>query len=103
MNRIVIRAILEQAGVTPVVVNDGKEAAEAWRTGTWDLILMDVQMPIMDGITATRLIRHDEVERIGTPTPILALTPNVMTHQRDAYREAGMNGRRQDPSTQPSF
>ncbi len=92
VNRIVIQAILEQAGVTPVMVNDGEKAVEAWRTGTWDLILMDVQMPIMDGITATRLIRHEEVERIGTPTPILALTANVMTHQRDAYREAGMDG-----------
>jgi signal transduction histidine kinase/CheY-like chemotaxis protein/HAMP domain-containing protein/CHASE3 domain sensor protein len=92
VNRIVIQAILEQAGVTPVVVNDGREAVEAWRTGTWDLILMDVQMPVMDGITATRLIRHEEAGRIGPPTPILALTANVMTHQLDAYREAGMDG-----------
>lgn len=92
VNRIVVQAILEQAGVTPVVVNDGKEAVEAWRTGLWDLILMDVQMPVMDGITATRLIREEEVGRNGPPTPILALTANVMTHQKDAYREAGMDG-----------
>lgn len=92
VNRIVIQAILEQAGVTPVVVNDGREAVEAWRTGTWDLILMDVQMPVMDGITATRLIRQEEDGRSGAPTPILALTANVMTHQQDAYREAGMDG-----------
>ncbi|MDO9246801.1 MAG: ATP-binding protein [Phenylobacterium sp.] len=92
VNRIVIQAILEQAGVTPVVVTDGQEAVEAWRTGTWDLILMDVQMPVMDGITATRLIRQEEGGRTGAPTPILALTANVMTHQQDAYREAGMDG-----------
>lgn len=92
VNRIVIQAILEQAGVTPVVVNDGKEAVEAWRTGVWDLILMDVQMPVMDGITATRLIREEEVGRNESPTPILALTANVMTHQQDSYRQAGMDG-----------
>ncbi|MDP3633081.1 ATP-binding protein, partial [Phenylobacterium sp.] len=92
VNRIVIQAILEQAGVTPVVVTDGQEAVEAWRTGTWDLILMDVQMPVMDGITATRLIRQEVGGRTGAPTPILALTANVMTHQQDAYREAGMDG-----------
>jgi signal transduction histidine kinase/CHASE3 domain sensor protein len=49
VNRIVIQAILEQAGVSPVVVNDGQEAVEAWRREMWDLILMDVQMPVMDG------------------------------------------------------
>lgn len=92
VNRVVIQAILEQAGVSPVVVNDGREAVEAWRSGLWDLILMDVQMPVMDGITATRLIREEEVGRDGPPTPILALTANVMTHQQDAYREAGMDG-----------
>lgn len=92
VNRMVIQAILEQAGVTPVVVNDGQEAVQAWRTGAWDLILMDVQMPVMDGITATRIIRQEESGRTGAPTPILALTANVMTHQQDAYREAGMNG-----------
>ncbi|UTP38321.1 ATP-binding protein [Phenylobacterium sp. LH3H17] len=92
VNQIVIQAILAQAGVAPVVVNDGKEAVEAWRTGEWDLILMDVQMPVMDGMTATRLIRQEEVGRTGAPTPILALTANVMTHQQQAYREVGMDG-----------
>lgn len=92
VNQIVIRAILAQAGVEPVVVGDGKQALDAWRSSAWDLILMDVQMPVMDGITATRNIRLEEQGRTGRPTPILALTANVMTHQQEAYREVGMDG-----------
>jgi PAS domain S-box-containing protein len=92
VNQIVIQTILEQFGLTPVLVSDGQAAVDAWRTAKWDLILMDVQMPIMDGVTATRIIRQEELGRAGAPTPILALTANVMTHQQESYRQAGMDG-----------
>jgi hypothetical protein len=49
MNQIVLRTLLEQVGLEPVIVSDGREAVEAWEREPWDLILMDVQMPVMDG------------------------------------------------------
>ena len=88
----VLTTILNQVGINPVVVNDGQEAVDAWRTEDWDLILMDIQMPVMDGLTATRIVRQEEAERGTARTPILALTANVMTNQRQSYIEAGMNG-----------
>ena len=92
VNRIVLTTILNQVGVNPVVVNDGQEAVDAWRREAWDLILMDIQMPVMDGLTATRIIRQEEAERGSARTAILALTANVMADQRQSYIEAGMNG-----------
>jgi CheY-like chemotaxis protein len=53
---------------------------------------MDVQMPVMDGLTATRLIRQREAQSGRAPTPIVALTANVMSHQVREYEQAGMNG-----------
>jgi signal transduction histidine kinase/ActR/RegA family two-component response regulator len=92
VNRIVIETILQQFGVTPTVVNDGQAALDAWRTRAWHLILVDVQMPIMDGLTATRIIRREEAERALARTPILALTANVMANQLEAYVQAGVDG-----------
>jgi len=56
------------------------------------VILMDVQMPIMDGLSATRAIRAQEAETGRARTPIIALTANAMTHQVAEYRAAGMDG-----------
>ena len=92
VNRIVIQTILQQAGLNPVVVEDGAEAVEAWRAADWDLILMDVQMPVMDGLTATRIIRQEESGRGRARTPILALTANVMAYHLSSYMQAGMDG-----------
>jgi CheY-like chemotaxis protein len=66
-------------------------AVEACGHGRWDLILMDIQMPNMDGPTAVRLIRKAEAAAGHKRTPIIALTANVMTHQIAAYRECGID------------
>lgn len=92
VNQFVLKTLLEQAGIQPKVVGDGAEAVLAWADSHWDLILMDVQMPVMDGVTAVREIRRREAEAGRAMTPILALTANAMTHQIDAYQKAGMNG-----------
>ena len=92
VNQIVLTTILNQVGINPVVVNDGQGAVDAWRTEDWDLILMDIQMPVMDGLTATRTIRQEEAERGTARTAILALTANVMADQRQSYIEVGMDG-----------
>jgi PAS domain S-box-containing protein len=92
VNQLVLRTLLNQAGVEPVIVEDGKAALEAWELSAWDVILMDVQMPVMDGPSAAAAIRRRERETGRAPTPIIALTANVMSHQIKDYERAGMNG-----------
>ncbi|MDB5421807.1 MAG: integral rane sensor hybrid histidine kinase, partial [Brevundimonas sp.] len=94
VNRQVLTLLLGQVGIVPHIVENGVEAVEAWRKGAadgpWDLILMDVQMPVMDGPTAARAIRAEERATGRAAVPIIALTANVMTHQIEDYRQAGM-------------
>jgi signal transduction histidine kinase len=92
VNRLVLSTLLQQAGVDPVMVPDGRAAVEAWASGAWDLILMDIQMPEMDGPSATRAIREQETAAGRPRTPIIALTANAMPYQLAEYRAAGMDG-----------
>jgi PAS domain S-box-containing protein len=91
VNQLVIRTLLEQAGIEPLVVADGAQALEAWAREPWDLILMDVQMPLMDGPTATRELRRREAAEGRVRTPVIALTANAMAHQSAEYLAAGMD------------
>jgi len=91
VNQMVLRTLLHQAGIDPVIVANGREAVEAWKTQDWDLILMDIQMPEMDGPAATRAIRAGELATGRRRTPIIALTANAMAHQRVEYDAAGMD------------
>ena len=92
VNQLVLKTLLHQIGVEPVVVDDGQAAIEAWEAGDWDVVLMDIQMPRVDGPTAVRTIRERERATGRTRTPILALTANAMPHQVSAYLTAGMDG-----------
>ncbi|MDO9338374.1 MAG: ATP-binding protein [Caulobacter sp.] len=92
VNQLVLRTLLHQVGIDPVIVSDGREAVAAWEAETWDVILMDVQMPLVDGPTATRAIRVREAATGRARTPIIALTANAMSHQVAEYRDAGMDG-----------
>jgi signal transduction histidine kinase len=92
VNQLVLKTLLNQIGVDPVVVSNGLEAVRAWEDGEWDVILMDVQMPKMDGPTAARAIREQEAATGQARTPIIALTANVMSHQLAEYMAAGMDG-----------
>jgi CheY-like chemotaxis protein len=78
--------------VEPTVVDNGLAAVEAWQRGDWDVILMDIQMPGMDGLSATGRIRAIEAETGRPRTPIIALTANAMAHQVEQYRSCGMDG-----------
>jgi PAS domain S-box-containing protein len=91
MNQLVLKTLLAQIGVEPVIVPDGRAAVEAWAREPWDLILMDVQMPEMDGPTATAIIRAREAGEGRARTRIVALTANAMDHQVSEYRAAGMD------------
>jgi len=92
VNQLVLKTLLNQVGLDPVMVANGELAVEAWQREPWDLILMDIQMPEMDGPTATRVIRQQELATGRTRTPIVALTANAMSHQIAGYFDAGMDG-----------
>jgi len=92
VNQKVLCAMLAQIGVAPKVVSDGKEAVAAWELEAWDLILMDIQMPVMDGREATASIRARELEMGRPRTPIYALTADSMTHQVATYEKCDMDG-----------
>ena len=92
VNQLVLKTLLHQLGVDLTVVADGRAAVEAWKAQAWDVILMDVQMPVMDGPAATRMIRELEAGSDRPHTPIIGLTANVMSHQTESYRAAGMDG-----------
>jgi PAS domain S-box-containing protein len=91
VNQKVLGTIFEQAGVSITLVGDGAQALEAFRSQDWDVVLMDVQMPVMDGLNATREIRRMEREAGRPPTPIIGLTANAMAHQKEEYLAIGMN------------
>jgi signal transduction histidine kinase/AmiR/NasT family two-component response regulator len=90
-NQLVLKALLGQAGIVPTMVENGRQALEAWEAQDWDMILMDVQMPVMDGVAATRAIRERELADGRGRTPIIAVTANAMTHQVAEYEAAGMD------------
>ncbi len=90
VNQRLIRHLLEARGHRPTVAGDGAAALEAWRAGRYDLILMDVQMPLVDGIEATRQIRAEE-RSSGLHVPIIALTAHAMKGDSDKCLEAGMD------------
>jgi CheY-like chemotaxis protein len=91
-NQLILKAMLAPAGVELTLVGDGAEAVEMFAAERFDLILMDVQMPHVDGLAATAEIRRVERADGRAATPIIALTANVMRHQIDQYRAAGMDG-----------
>jgi len=82
---------IEKAGHTVVVTHNGREAVEAWKQGGHDVVLMDVQMPEMDGFEATGRIRELEKDQ-GRRTPIIAMTANAMKGDKERCLEAGMDG-----------
>ena len=82
---------LEKAGHSVVVANNGKEAVAAWLGEVFDVVLMDVQMPVMDGYAATGEIRRREMAS-GRRTPIIAMTANDMAGDREKCIDSGMDG-----------
>jgi signal transduction histidine kinase/CheY-like chemotaxis protein len=90
-NQLVLKALLAQVGVEPVLVRNGALAVEAWRTSDFDLILMDIQMPVMDGMAAAKAIRYEEAEMGRARTPIIAVTADAMAHQVAEYLAVGMD------------
>ncbi|HEX5776768.1 MAG TPA: ATP-binding protein [Caulobacteraceae bacterium] len=96
-NRLIATKMLENLGAVVETADNGMEGVEAVGRAAFDLIFMDVQMPVMDGVEATRRIRD-----MGGPmslAPIVAMTANALAHQQAAYIAAGMNGAVAKPLT----
>ncbi|GAA6181130.1 hypothetical protein NBRC116594_25680 [Shimia sp. NS0008-38b] len=91
-NQIVLRHMLKKFDLSLTIVSDGAEAVQEWEKGEFDLILMDINMPGMDGIEATRQIRQCEYRNMSDPIPILAVSANAMVHQVAGYMSEGMSG-----------
>jgi signal transduction histidine kinase/ligand-binding sensor domain-containing protein/CheY-like chemotaxis protein len=92
INRHFVIRLLERRGYELVAVVNGREALDAMGRETFDAVLMDVEMPIMDGLTATRRIRQIELERHdGVHVPIIALTARAMKEDREICSSAGMD------------
>jgi CheY-like chemotaxis protein len=91
-NRLVLKTLLEQLGVAVHIVGDGEEAIAAWRGAPWDLVLMDIRMPGLDGVAATRAIRAEEAATGRPRTPILAVTADAAAPQAADYLSVGMDG-----------
>ncbi|OYU69266.1 MAG: hybrid sensor histidine kinase/response regulator [Alphaproteobacteria bacterium PA2] len=92
INQLVLRTLLGHGGFTPTLASNGMEAVETFASGDWDLVLMDINMPVMGGIEATRQIRALELKTGRARTPILALTADALAHQVAEYGALGFDG-----------
>jgi PAS domain S-box-containing protein len=97
INALLMRSLLTRLGHHAVITTNGEEALESWQAAKsagapYDLVLMDIQMPQLDGIETTQRIREREAGQPGRQTPILALTANTLVEDRYACFEAGMDG-----------
>ena len=96
LNQLLVKELLNKVGLTARVASDGQEALDFLDRESFDLVLMDVQMPVMDGLTATRKIREQERFR---NLPVIAMTAHAMTGDRQRTLEAGMNEHLTKPIT----
>jgi CheY-like chemotaxis protein len=89
VNQLLASTLLKKMGHSVVVANNGQEAVDLFPTTQWDIVLMDLQMPVMGGLQAAPLIRA--LEPTGQRTPIIAVTANAMDSDREACLGAGMD------------
>ncbi|HHB76693.1 MAG TPA: response regulator [Desulfobulbus sp.] len=99
-NQIVARGMMEQAGLTVDMVDNGRQAVAAVENGTYDLIFMDCQMPVMDGYEATGRIRRMERQFGSSRVPVIALTAHAMKGDREHCLAVGMDDHLSKPFTE---
>ena len=91
VNQAVVKKMLEKAGLSPITANDGVEAMEAMHSEQFDVVLMDCQMPRMDGYETTEAIREREAHQGLMRMPVIAMTANAMSGDRERCLAAGMD------------
>ncbi len=90
-NRVVAKAILKKLGYNADIAVNGEDAVKKLKETPYDLVFMDLQMPVMGGLEATRIIRNNKSDVLDYKIPVVAMTANVMTGDREMCIEAGMN------------
>lgn len=97
-NRMILGAMMGQLGIAAVLVEDGREALDAYESDVYDMVILDISMPEIDGLSVLREIRAREARRAldsgrapRTPLPVVAFTANAMAHQVEAYLQAGFD------------
>jgi CheY-like chemotaxis protein len=90
INQKLIQRVLEKLGHTVTIANNGEEALQLWRHASYDLIFMDIEMPVMDGLSAVAAIRAIEYEQ-GGHVPIIAMTAHVLQGDAENFQAAGMD------------
>jgi signal transduction histidine kinase/CheY-like chemotaxis protein len=98
-NQAVIRMMLDEFGASTTMVLNGAEALQAMEAEDFDVVLMDMQMPVMDGLAATRELRAREARSQRRRTPVIMLTANALPEHREASRAAGADGHVSKPVT----
>jgi len=91
INALIAREMLELMGLTVTVAGDGQQALDRLRQTPYSAVLMDCQMPVLDGWQATRQWREHERRTGATRTPIIAITANAVSGDRERCRDAGMD------------
>ena len=103
-NQRVVQLILASQGAEVVIAGDGAQAVAAFEAGVFDVVLMDMQMPVMDGLTATRALRAHEAATPGrTRTPVVMLSANAMAEHREESLAAGADSHVAKPITAASL
>ena len=97
VNQLVLRSMLMAMGIDVTIVGNGLEALDALKEDVFDVVLMDIQMPVMDGVAAVTELRRRERTLGLRRTPVIALTANAMTHQTTSYLSAGMDATVEKP------
>ena len=91
INQEVASSLMERMGMSVTLAENGLNAVNACKARTFDIIFMDIQMPVMDGLEAARRLRAQEAEDGAGPTPIIAMTAHAMREDREKSRDAGMD------------
>lgn len=92
VNRFILSRMLDRAKAISTVVSDGREAVDAWKSQQFDLALLDISMPNMDGLAALGAIQDHETSSARPPPVALAVTAHTMGHEMDFYLAAGFSG-----------
>ena len=100
INQVVTKEMLDRQGYAVDIATNGHDAVAALTQHAYDLVLMDCQMPGLDGLDATRIIRQNEAEQVRKHVPIIALTANAMQGDRERCLAAGMDDYLSKPFTQ---
>jgi CheY-like chemotaxis protein len=102
INQKLLSRLLQKISISFTIVSNGEEAVIAFKKDKYDIIFMDIHMPVMDGLEATRLIRNED-NSLNSGVKIIAMTANIMREDLDNFMKIGMNDVMTKPFTLDDF